>query len=93
MEGVVGVAILICFDPGLLQDGGEGGIVLALRCECYLQDFGVSCSSCGDGKEVTGQVREYDISEECLRTLTGNGSGRDCSEIWTYDCGCAAADG
>ena len=33
----------IGFDMGFLQDGEEGGIAFALRCECYLEDFGVSC--------------------------------------------------
>ena len=39
VEGVVGVAILKCFDLGLLQDGEEGGIAFALGCECHLQIF------------------------------------------------------
>ena len=46
MERVVCVA-LICFDVGFLQDGEEGGIAFALRCERYLHDFGVSRSPQG----------------------------------------------
>lgn len=44
-------------------------------------------------KESQDKVREYTILENCPGTLVGYGLGRDCSEVYTYDCGCAAADG
>ncbi len=44
VEGVICVAVLICFDVGFLQNGEEGEVAFALRCECHLQVFGVSCS-------------------------------------------------
>lgn len=45
VEGVVCVAVLICFNLGLLQNGEEGKVAFALRCECHLQVFRVSSSS------------------------------------------------